>query len=164
MRQTSTDIWKAAGLLDYVVVPTAICVTKQGIAVLGRGIAKAAAGRHPDLAVEYGSVCAAYGTETPVTTMRLSGRYGSRNLVLFPVQPLNLDAPHLSWRQPADIALVRRSLGELRELLPTLKPDMALVFIPDVGCANGLTVGPVRELIEEFFGQEERVVHVKGAH
>jgi hypothetical protein len=155
------EVWRRAGPLGWVVIPTNIGYTKQGVAVMGRGIAKEASLRFVNLAVEYGDFCLKYKERTPVAVTRVIGHHGGANILTFPVQPYYSQAPHLSWRQPADIKLVERSCQQLAAMLPEYKESLR-IYIGDVGTANGLTVGPVRELIQRFFGEDERVTHIKG--
>jgi hypothetical protein len=160
MRKARGNIWKLAGVLDHIVIPTSIGWRKDGSAVLGRGLARQAADKWPQLPLIYGEICQQRGVETPVCPIRPPG-LNPRNLLLFPVKPLNVAQPWQSWNQPADILLIRRSLRELEELLPQLVGNKD-IWIPDVGCGNGqLPVAVVRPLIESQFKHIERIVHVR---
>jgi len=155
------SVWRRAGTFGWVVIPTSVGYTKKGLAIFGRGIAKEANQRFPDLAVDYGEVCCKYRELTPVTVMRLRAHGGATNVVLLPVQSYNERAPHLSWREPATVKRVSRSLQELKALLPAAQ-DRPMVYIGDVGCSNGLRVGDVREMISATFDGDARIVHIKG--
>jgi hypothetical protein len=158
MHSLKGDIWVLANDMDYVVIPTNIGYTKHGYNVMGRGLARQAALRFPSLTLDYGDICMKHQDQTPCVTMRARGRHGSRNIILFPVKPFNSQRPYLSWRQPASIELIRRSLFQLATLADCAPRR---VFIPDVGCGNGqLKVGEVRPLIEEYLGTFANVVHV----
>jgi hypothetical protein len=160
MREAVGDIWKLSGAMDYVVVPTSICWKHDGTAVLGRGLAFRAVKRWPLLAMLYGEQCQIHGAATPVLLIRPPG-LNPKNLLLFPVKPLNPAAPHLSWQAPADIGLVIRSLQQLAALIPTL-PKTRDVYVPDVGCGNGmLPVVTVRPLIEQHLRDLPNAVHVR---
>ena len=43
------DMWSIAGVTDWFLITTNPVINKQGLAVMGRGIAKEAAGRFPTL-------------------------------------------------------------------------------------------------------------------
>ena len=159
MRMVQGNIWKLAKALDWVVVPTSISWRRDGTAVMGRGVAKQAADRWPGLTVDYGEQCMLRGASTPVLAHRPRG-LNPKNLLLFPVKPLDSSAPHLSWKQPASLELIQRSLRQLYAMLPELHGGS--IYIPDVGCGNGLLpVVVVRPYIEHTFKDVERVIHVR---
>lgn len=159
MRTVKGNIWKLSGAFDWVVIPTSIGWRRDGTAVLGRGLAKQAADRWPDLPIDYGEQCMLRGAATPVLAHRPRG-LNPRNLLLFPVKPLNAAAPQLSWQAPVSLELIQRSLKQLRAMIFELSGGN--IYLPDVGCGNGqLPTAVVRPYIEEAFKDIERVVHVK---
>jgi len=153
------NVWKRAGPFGWVVIPTNVGYTKQGVAILGRGIAKEASQRFPDLAIEYGAFCLKHKERTPVAVTRVRSWHGGANVLTFPVQEYRGDAPHLSWRQPATTEKVEQSCQQLKAML---NDKQLKVYIGDVGCAQGLRVGDVRPLITKYFGDDSRVEHIKG--
>ena len=144
MRVTQGDLW------DYrdthrVVVPVNIGWTQVGENPMGRGVAKQAADRFPDLPAKYGNVCEHYRAVTPVVEFGvIAGRLEVRStltepdpitrrgVILFPTKPLNVDAPHLSWRGPASLELIERGARQL-----AAGWSQVPVALPLVGCANG---------------------------
>jgi hypothetical protein len=159
MRTTKGNIWKLSRALDWVVIPTSISWRRDGTAVLGRGLAKQAAERWPNLPIDYGEQCMRHGAATPVLAHRPRG-LNPRNLILFPVKPLNAAQPQLSWQQPADLELIQRSLKQLQAMIPELSGGC--IYISDVGCGNGqLPLAVVRPHIEQAFKDIERVIHVR---
>lgn len=127
MREVVGDIWSFHPA-SYVVIPTNIGYTKEGANVMGAGVAKQAAAKFPGLADWYGSMCQRYGAATPVITVV------QRHLILFPVKPLNPEAPWLSWKFYASLELIKRSAAELEA---TEFMDGEEVAVPLVGCGNG---------------------------
>lgn len=167
--------------LDYLVIPTNIGWTKDGRNVMGRGLAKQAAQRCPQLPFDYGEFCQKHRENTPVVLMRPRGQ-SARTFLMFPVKPLNRAAPWLSWQSKADILLIDRSLEQLKQLIEEMQKSKRArsklpaagphpqhsdavstnIYIPDVGCGNGLlSVDLVRPLIVKHLGHLEDVVHVQ---
>lgn len=139
MKQVSGDIWKLARRLhDHIVVPTNQGYRKNGTNVMGRGLAYQARMRWPDLEMDYGQICMEYGPDTPVTLMRPKGS-NPRNLILFPVKPLDQAQPWMSWRLPASLVLIERSAMQLRTIAKMLEAGQsgASIYLPHVGCGNG---------------------------
>ncbi len=95
--------------------------------VMGRGVAKQAAERYPMLPSWYGWRCEAMA-DTELTRL-----YRYRDLVLFPVKPLDRLLPHLSWKQTASLELVERSTKQLKVFFT----GADTVALPLVGCGNG---------------------------
>ena len=114
-----------------IVIPTNIGWTKEGKNVMGAGLAAQAAQRFPKLAYFYGQYCKKYGSETEVIPWA-----GTNQLILFPVKPLNVEKPWLSWQQPASLDLIRKSAEELEDLA-TSGVIEGLTAVPLVGCGNG---------------------------
>jgi hypothetical protein len=139
---------------------------------MGRGLAKQAAKRFPELPAIYGKICrdTAY-SKTPdgsfapmpfVAWSRGSSLFGGDQpgLILFVVKPLNKDAPHLSWARPADLGAIEASCQCLVDWMVTMhKP---LVAIPLVGCgAGGLDSSTVMPVLERHFGDFDNIVLVQ---
>lgn len=126
------DIWKLAGEYDYVVVTTNIGWKGNRytpIGVMGRGIALQAAQRYPRFQEYWGVHCERHREFSEVafwTTMRL---------VAFPTKPFNPQAPNMSWQNPSTMELCQKSMNELLELIPRLKPGR--ILLPPIGCGNG---------------------------
>jgi len=93
---------------------------------MGRGVAKQATEKYQMLSSWYGWRCKAMADN------ELTRLYRYRDLVLFPVKPLDRLMPHMSWRQPASLELVEKSTIQLASFM-----GMDKVALPLVGCGNG---------------------------
>ncbi len=109
------------------VVPINLGWKSSGANVMGRGVARQAAARFPDLAMWLGRVCKDMASADIVKINRYS------DLLMFLVKPLFENVPHLSWQRDADFDLVERSARELASLLGSNQP----IVLPLVGCGNG---------------------------
>ena len=124
------DIWRIRRPRDYVVIPTNIGWTREGLNPMGRGIARQAVLKYADVAAWYGRLCAQYKAALPVCS------HDVYRLVFFPTKPLNVRNPALSWKNNASLDLVRQGRVQLVRLLPTLAPG-GRVLLPAVGCGEG---------------------------
>ena len=108
-------------------------LTKKGQAVLGRGCARQAEQRMPDLAARLGGLIAQGGNH-----VHLIGE----GLVSVPVE----ESP---WANP-DLHLIRRSAEELRALADL--QGWSRVVVPRPGCGGGgLSWPEVRPLLADLF-------------
>ena len=118
MIEAEGDIWEHAERGDIIVITTNGSLTRDGRAVLGRGVAKQAALRHPDIAENLG---------------RLLVKQGSHvfdlgcGIVTFPVE-------ETAWSQP-DLRLIARSAQELRLLAD--RSGWQRIIVPRPGCGGG---------------------------
>lgn len=144
MQTVYGDIWKLAGELDYIVIPTNIGWKQSGDAIMGAGIARMAAEADPTLPFWYGKHCQKFGAETYVTHR---GRF-----ILFPTKPLNKKEPWTSWKRPSCIQLIRRSMEDLLSLAYGLPGETSRILLPLVGCGNGkLKKAQVLPVLERFW-------------
>lgn len=135
MRELTGDIWQLSDKnTDWIVVPTNIGWKSDGKNVMGRGLARQATRRWPELAQIYGDFCRTYGETTPIMLYRPQVNRWCETLLLFPVKPLNVEKPYLSWRQPADLDLIRRHSLVLQSIAPQCRGK---ILMPSVGCGNG---------------------------
>lgn len=125
----------------WIVIPTNAGWRKDGSAVMGRGVAKQAADRWPNLPKRYGSEC-----------RRCSGypfvvAYPPKKMILFPTKPLFKLMPELSWQQPASLELIERLLPSLMYITS----EAEKVFLPALGCGAGeLTIDQVYPILEKY--------------
>lgn len=130
------DIWTYEPT-HLLVIPTNIGWKANGQNVMGRGLALQAAGRYPDLASWYGLQCRTYKAHTPVMV------YPDAPLILFPVKPLNVEQPSMSWKERATLALIERSASQLAAM------PVRTVAVSMVGCGNGgLDMADVRPILD----------------
>lgn len=113
-----TDVWALHRNGFWVLVPTNTCRKKDGSAVMGAGLAGAAALRFPGLASRYGSALKT-GSEYMVAH--------EHRLLLGPTKE--------DWRQTAKIELVHLLLARVANVCET-SPDVA-VAVPAPGCGLG---------------------------
>lgn len=152
MQVIKGNLWIHYGVsLEKVVIPTNIGWKTNGKNVMGAGLAKVAAEvLDPDLPGWYGGFCKIHEENTPVVE-------SPKGMILFPVKPLNKSAPHMSWKQPADLKLIERSTIELAELGKKLKDHR--IFVPTVGCGNGgLEISDVRPILEKHLSDQFTLV------
>ncbi|OGR30508.1 MAG: ADP-ribose-binding protein [Desulfuromonadales bacterium GWD2_54_10] len=134
MHEISGDIWSFLGQATLCVTTNG-SVTKDGRAVLGRGCARQAGERFPDLARILGGLLQQYGNH-----VHLLGN----GLVSFPVE-------ETAWSLP-DLHLIQRSAHELLGLAES--EQWNCVLVPRPGCGyGGLDWNLVRPLLEPLFDQ-----------
>ena len=152
MNEVTGDIWNYHHDQSWVVVPTNIGWKKHTSEnVMGAGVAEQAAQRYPELPYLYGKWCRDRRTRTPVLTAP------HLRLILFPVKPLRVAEPWLSWQQPAALGLVMQSILELGKLDYT---DDCPVYLPLVGCGNGkLNPGIVVPMLRAVLDDRFTLVH-----
>jgi hypothetical protein len=111
------DIWEyLPGAI--IAITTNGQITPKGQAVFGRGVARQAAQRFPDLADRLGLLLATVGNHV---------HYLGDSIVSFPVE----ETP---WSNP-DLHLIARSTRELRELAD--QQGWQQVVVPRPGCGGG---------------------------
>ena len=130
MKVVSGDLWKIE--VDYKGITTNGYVTKNGNAVMGRGVALQAKQMFPGIEVELGRSIILTGNHI---------HFLSKNLFSFPVKH--------NWWEKADLNLIKQSVQELK--------DTALIYtkytfaIPLPGTGNGrLTPEEVWPLLTEL--------------
>jgi hypothetical protein len=139
MRETAGDIWQyTAG--SIIAITTNGALTRDGRAIFGRGVARQAAARYPDLAEILGRLLAAQGNHV--------FELGS-GIVSFPVE----ETP---WSLP-DLRIIARSAQELRVLADLSGWDN--IVVPRPGCGGGgLAWGEVRPILALHFDDRFLVI------
>jgi len=148
LRQIVADIWSLAEHLK--VIPTNVGWRKDGANVMGRGLAKQAEGRYPGLAEWYGGACQKMTSGPRIHLYE--------DLILFPVKPLNEDAPWLSWRSEASLEVIEKSAQQLARLARIfhLAGEIA---VPLVGCGNGrLKEEDVLPILERYLNDNRFIL------
>ncbi|HIJ81698.1 MAG TPA: ADP-ribose-binding protein [Desulfuromonadales bacterium] len=132
MLEAVEDIWEY-GAGGVIVITTSGSLTKDGRAVVGRGVARQAAARFPGLAEKLGRMLAEQGNH--VFDL-------GNGIVTFPVE-------ETAWSQP-DLRIIARSAEELRELAG--RSGWERVVVPRPGCGGGgLAWKDVRPLLAAQF-------------
>ena len=153
LRVARGDIW-SFHTLRWIVIPTNAGWRRDGENVMGRGLARDAALRWPELPAWYGQVLQEDPDRAGVA------RYAPGHLLTFPTKPRQV-LPWTSWRYPATIEQITMSCDELGRSLDSEWPDIDAIALPLVGCGNGgLEPAVVRPVLEEFFGRDPRFVLV----
>jgi hypothetical protein len=138
----------------YIVIPTNIGWKANGENVMGRGVARLFASLYPQLPKEYGRICQKDGAKT--TCVAISGF--DTVVIMFPVKPLNAEAPWMSWKSGATLDLIERSAKDLAALEPSL-PGKNPIVVPAVGCGNGgLDLSDVKPILEKYLTSDRFIL------
>ena len=139
MLESTGDIWAYLGQ-GIVAITTNGQVTKKGDAVFGRGVARQAQERFPEIRKRLGGCLRSFGNHVALL---------GHGLVSFPVE----ESP---WSSP-DLQLIRRSAQELRSLAD--REGWELVVVPRPGCGGGgLSWKEVRPLLADLFDDRFLVI------
>lgn len=136
----TVDLWGLHEQGWWATIPTNLQTRRDGTAVMGAGLARAAADRFDGLDAAYGRSLQA-----------------GRHRVAYPAWRLLLVPTKRHWRDPADPTLLAESISRLRAWLDA-HPDERLV-VPALGCGLGGLDWPAVEaqLLDELAGQLDRV-------
>jgi len=138
MLETVGDIWEHADRGEIIVITTNGSLTRDGRAIFGRGVARQAALRFPELADELGKLLAVQGSH--VFDL-------GNGVVTFPVE----ETP---WSLP-DLRIIARSARELRLLAD--HSGWQRIIVPRPGC-GGLSWKEVKPLLESCFDHRFLVI------
>lgn len=165
------DIWNLIDEGYHVVIPVNIGWKKIGTGenVMGRGLAKQAVeiyghGIAQWLGKTQREICEVFkegkkNPNDPETIHLFIFRHEKHPLIFVPTKPLNMEAPHLSWQDDADVDIIRGGLEKFSEFLTENKIQRAAM--PLLGAGNGgLDPDGIRGLIEEVLGADDRVALV----
>jgi hypothetical protein len=175
MRYAQGDIWNFLGLYDAICVTTNGTVTKNGEAVMGRGIALEAKTRFPGLEFRFGKMLQAHGNEP----MQIETSQGTA-IVSFPTKPDYTILPkdgqvrdfvvsHMvskfrpgqkvpGWACKSNLNLIEVSAIKLKEMADYRQ--WRTVAVPQPGCGNGeLLWEDVRPVLERHF--DDRFIIVR---
>lgn len=121
------DLWKAPA--DWRIITVNGTVKRNGEAVMGRGCARQASLRYPELTWELGQMLKSKPSAVFV--------FAHHKLITFPVK--------YEWYQKADLQLIKRSVSELLEIIET----QYVYAMTRPGCNNGkLDWHDVKPLVE----------------
>lgn len=144
MREEFGNLWDYAGRAVLVITCSG-SVSRHGCAVLGRGCARQAGERFPDLAERLGALIRAGGNHVHEL---------GDGLVSFPVE-------ETAWSLP-EPRLIRRSAEELRALVD--RRGFPAVVVPRPGCGyGGLRWTEVRPLLADLFDERFLVIGAPGS-
>ncbi|MBI2358625.1 MAG: ADP-ribose-binding protein [Deltaproteobacteria bacterium] len=117
MKEVFGDLWDFDGIIG---ITTNGFVKRDRTCVMGRGCAKQAAARIPELPCKLGSRISAEGNHVFY--------FPEYRLITFPVKHV--------WWEPADLNLIQQSARELLETIEKFKIREA-IYLPRPGCGNG---------------------------
>lgn len=148
MREQSGDLW-AAAQGSVLCITTNGVVNRNGLAVMGRGIALQAKEKFPDIAEVLAQMLKMYGNH-----VAFLGSFSKWQILSFPVKH--------KWNERADVELIKRSIKEL--LLFARYGKWETVYLPRPGCGNGslqwAAVKPIIEpLLDDRFVVVERSIN-----
>ena len=139
MEEISGDLWDYQGRA-ILALTTNGSLSRDQRAILGRGCARQAGERFPDLAQRLGALLQQRGNHVHEL---------GDGLVSFPVE-------ETAWSLP-DPRLIRRSAQELRELAD--RAGYQLILVPRPGCGyGGLSWPEVRPLLADLFDERFLVI------
>ncbi len=161
MKEVYGDIWDLA---DEVLDDVGICITtngyvrKDGKAVMGRGIAKEAAGRFrwlPQTLAEHikhnGNIVGCWGADYDPTYDK------SYFIISFPVKPIYGSRGEMGWQANADLNIIKQSAEDLMAFPKWQIPKT--ILLPRPGCGNGgLKWEQVKPVIEPILDDRVTVV------
>lgn len=151
-----TDIWDLHNEGFFIVIPTNIGWKRNGLAVMGAGLAKQASKRFPSLEMRYGSHCVAFKDGAGLYICPFHGE----NLILLPTKPLNPTHPQLSWKNDACPELIKEGLLLLlSEMNGNDKLIERSIAMPLLGAGlGGLKPEVSMSLIRQVLGDDPRIV------
>jgi len=137
------DLWLEKKV--WIAVPTNGSINKEGLAVMGRGVAKLVADEEPEIRKYLGRRLRIYGNLVQV--------FPPLNLITVPVKH--------EWDQQASLELIGRSLAELNGVVDHSMKHYGgrinHVYCPRFGCGNGgLEFADVEPLIVKYLGNDSR--------
>jgi hypothetical protein len=149
MKELQADIWEVE--CDFLCITTNGIVKKDGSLVMGKGIAKEAATKFPDMARELGTLVDCAGNHVYLAWYSL--RNGKATSILsFPTKH--------HFRDKSDLKLIEQSCVELRAILARHKIETAIVLLPRPGCGcGGLDwESQVKPLLQELLPEDNYIV------
>ena len=111
----------------------AVCITtngivkKNGAAVMGAGIAKAAVKRYIGIDIKLGKMLTQYGNEVHYLGQWVSLDTCTHSVFSFPTKH--------HWKDPSDLELIKRSALQLKLACDAYKIEKC--YLPRPGCQNG---------------------------
>jgi hypothetical protein len=138
--ERTEDIWQYSGSA-IIAITTNGSVAGNGKAIIGRGVARQAAGRYVSLAETLGNLITLHGNHV---------HYLGHLLVSFPVE-------ETAWSYP-DLRIIARSAKELRTLADS--SGWRKIVVPRPGCGGGGLDWPeVKPLLEPWYDERFMVIH-----
>jgi len=145
MQEINGNIWDQYTLGRWVVITTNGEVRKDGACVMGRGVAKQAADKLPDLPYKLGNAIKAGGNNVHV--------FDDLKMIALPVKH--------NWRDQADLELIAKSLQQLVAWADIPPRKHGKFYIVRAGTGNGRLrwVEQVKPLFERYLDDRFVVVN-----
>lgn len=128
-RVVLTNIWDLHAKSYWVCIPVNIGWDKNDCNVMGRGLAREASHRYPELDKWYGRLCRKFKDNVDICI------YNPGKLLMVPTKPLNEEKPWLSWQSNSSLKLIARSLRQL--VACASQENLHKIAVPYLGCGNG---------------------------
>ena len=136
MKEVFGNLWDFAGIPA---ITTNGFVKKDGSCVMGRGCAREAAARFPNLPFDFGRKIRSEGNHVFC--------FPEYRLITFPVKH--------NWWEAADLDLIERSARELLKIIEVKKIKEA-IYLPRPGCGNGkLKWEDVKEILSPILKSDQ---------
>ena len=132
MKELNRNMWNIPA--EAYVVPTNGIVKRDGTAVMGKGVALQAALKYPELAQDLGQKLRDYGNQV------FAFLYGDVWIITLPTKE--------HWRDSSSERLVRTSLRQLVEIVPSLQIESVVLPLIATGC-GGLNKEHIKELLND---------------
>lgn len=147
MKEIAGDIWSYHKRGHWIVITTNGTTRRDGSCVMGRGVARQAKDKFPEVPYELGKLMLEFGNRLLYS--------GDRGLIFFPVK-------HNYWEK-ADIALIEQSCRELKDLFDVgVTGYPTPIYMVRPGCGNGqLNWEDVKPILEKYL--DDRFVVVERA-
>jgi hypothetical protein len=140
MRWVKGDIWIYHKLGKIIVIPTNAGWKSDGSNVMGRGLAKQASEKFPELPFRYGDCC---------KRLEPHQYFKDCHLILIPSKKLNEQQPYLSWQHESDKDTIITSLAWLQIHVKEFEGDK--IYVPILGAGNGgMQKGLIKEIMDKY--------------
>ena len=143
MKEIKGNLWDYYDKGEWIVITTNGSIKNNGACVMGRGVAKDARDRFPNLDKVLGKAIQVFGNQLFV----LNSLTGMR-LISFPVKH--------NYYEKADLNLIEKSCKQLSFVT---RPNMT-IYLPRPGCGNGgLDWKDVKPILEKYLDNRFVVVN-----
>lgn len=155
------DMWSIIGVTDWFLITTNPIVNKQGLAVMGRGIAKQAADKFPTLRKDFADkLVNRDGRRVNLSPVFTIGRYEVRSSPLNYLLRVGCFMVKDHWKNRASLQLIESSTDKLLDVIETIdalhnEPKRIDLNFPGIG--NG---GLAREDVLPIISRLPDNVHV----
>ena len=151
MIELAQELWEVD--VDWRCITTNGSIKKNGKAVMGKGCAKEAADRYPEIPRAFAALLREYGNKVQF----IRGAEDTEKAILaFPTKR--------EWYLPSDLGLIELSCQQLRRLFDSVVAASSGKWIPRIaiprpGCTHGqLSWEQVKPILERYFPEDNFIV------